>query len=69
MFHEFKNPVPVHTDLGDGYIWYVRDGGTWENDIFAVVLSDGRVRHFRSDQIKIWNNGTFDISSNIQPPT
>ena len=69
MFHEFKYPVPVKTDLGDGYIWYVRDGGTWENDIFAVVFSDGSIRHFRSDQIKIWNNGTFDISSNIQSPT
>ena len=66
MFHEFKYPVPVKTDLGDGYIWYVRDGGTWENDIFAVVLSDGNIKHFRSDQIKIWNNGTFDISPNIQ---
>jgi hypothetical protein len=69
VFHEFKNPVPVYTPLGSGYIWYVRDGGTWENDIFAVVLSDGNIKHFRSDQIKIWNNGTFDISSNIQPPT
>jgi len=69
VFHEFKNPVPVYTPLGNGYIWYVRDGGTWENDIFAVVLSDGNIKHFRSDQIKIWKNGTFDITSNIQPPT
>jgi hypothetical protein len=68
VFHEFKNPIPVHTALGDGYIWYVRDGGTWENDIFTVVLGDGKIRHFRSDQIQIWNNGTFDIQSNIQPP-
>jgi hypothetical protein len=65
MIYEFKNPVPVVTELGPGYAWYVRDGGTWENDIFCVVMEgDGRVRHFRSDQIHIANNGTFDIFNN-----
>lgn len=40
---------------------YVRDGGTFSNDIWAVALNDGRVRHFRSDQIKIEKNATFNI--------
>lgn len=62
MIHEFQNPLPVTTPMGDGYAIYVRDGGTWENDIFAVVLCDGgRVLHFRSDQIRIWMNATFGI--------
>jgi hypothetical protein len=62
MIHEFLNPVPVTTELGDGYAWYVTNGGTWENDIFCVVMeADGSVRHFRSDQIKLHKNGTFDI--------
>jgi len=65
MIHEFNNPVPVVTELGNGYAWYVRDGGTWENDVFTVVLEeDGSVRHFRSDQIKMHKNGTFDIFNN-----
>lgn len=62
MIHEFNNPVPVLTKLGPGYLFYVRDGGTWENDIFAVVLENGTIRHFRSDQITVWKNMTFDLS-------
>jgi hypothetical protein len=62
MIYEFKNPVPVVTPSGPGYLWYVRDGGTWENDIFTVVLEEGgKIKHFRSDQISICKNGTFDI--------
>lgn len=62
MFHEFTNPIPVVTPLGAGYALYVRDGGTWENDVWCVVLADGgRVLHFRSDQISVWKNATFDI--------
>ena len=62
MIHEFKNPIPVVTPIGDGYMLYVRDGGTWENDIFAVVLCEnGSLMHFRSDQLKIYTNATFDI--------
>jgi hypothetical protein len=62
MIHEFNNPIPVITDLGDGYIIYVTSGGTFENDIFTVVLEDGgTIRHFRSDQVKVHQNLTFDI--------
>ena len=62
MIHEFKNPIPVVTKMGDGYAIYVRDSGTFENDIWAVVMENGgNVMHFRSDQIKIHANSTFDI--------
>jgi len=50
--------------MGDGYAIYVRDGGTWENDIWCVVLSDGgRILHFRADHLRMWQNATFNISS------
>jgi hypothetical protein len=62
MFLEFKNPLPVVTPMGNGYAIYVRDGGTWENDIFAVVLEKGgTIKHFTSEQINMWQNATFDI--------
>ncbi len=62
MFMEFKNPIPVVTPLGNGYAIYVRDGGTFENDIFCVILEEGgSIRHFRSDQIAMYSNATFDI--------
>ena len=64
MFYEFRSPIPVITPMGSGYILYVRDGGMWENDIFAVVLEDGgSINHFTSEQIKVWHNATFNIKS------
>lgn len=61
---EFKNPIPVIVEENkEGYAIYVTSGGTFENDIWCVVLCDGgNVRHYRSDQIKFYNNLTFDIT-------
>ena len=63
MFLEFKNPIPVVVeDNKEGYAIYVRDGGTFENDIWCIVLCEGgAIRHYRSDQIKAYRNMTFDI--------
>ena len=60
---EFKNPIPVIVEgVKEGYAIYVSSGGTFENDIWCVVLCDGgTVRHYRSDQIKIHNNATLDL--------
>ena len=61
---EFKNPIPViiENDI-EGYAIYVRDGGTFENDIWCIVhCKTGIVRHYRSDQIKICKNSTFNIT-------
>jgi len=64
MIHEFKNTMPVVTPLGDGYAIYIRDGGSFENDIWTIVLEDGgKILHFRTDQIKIFKNATFDIKN------
>jgi hypothetical protein len=62
---EFKNPIPVIVE-GDkeGYAIYVTNGGTWENDVWCVVHCEGGiVRHYMSDQIKMYKNGTFGIKS------
>ena len=60
---EFKNPIPVIVEgTKDGYAIYVTNGGTFENDIWCIVICDGGiVRHYRSDQIRIHYNATFDI--------
>jgi hypothetical protein len=66
MIYEFQNSIPVVTPMGDGYILYVKENGMWENDIFTVVLEEGGlIKHFTSDQIKVWHNATF----NIKPTT
>lgn len=60
---EFTKPIPVIVeDTKEGYAIYVTDGGMLENDLWCVVHCDGGiVRHYRSDQIKIHFNATFDI--------
>lgn len=60
---EFKKPIPVIVeDDKEGYALYVTDSGMLENDIWCVVHCDGGiVRHYRSDQIKIHKNKTFNI--------
>jgi len=61
--HEFANPIPVVVEDGkDGYALYVRDGGSFENDVWCVVLcKGGHVRHYLSNQIRIYKNETFGI--------
>ena len=61
---EFKHPIPVIVEDGkEGYAIYVSDGGTFENDIWCVVLCEGGiVRHYRSDQIRIHRNATLDVT-------
>ena len=64
MIHEFKNPIPVVVENDkDGYALYVRDGGAFENDIWCVVLCEGgHVRHYFSNQIRIYTNATLGIT-------
>ena len=64
MMLEFSNPIPVVvlSTQDNGYAIYVTNGGTFENDLWCVVLeSGGIIRHYRSDQIAIHANATFDI--------
>ena len=65
MMLEFKNPIPVLViaEKKKGYALYVTSGGTFDNDLWCVVLCDGGViRHYTSNQILMQHNGTFDIT-------
>jgi hypothetical protein len=61
---EFKQPIPVVVEGNkDGYAIYVSNSGMYENDVWCVVLCEGgSVRHYQTDQIKIWANATFGIT-------
>lgn len=55
-------PIPVKTPLGDGYILYITSGGMFENDeITVVLLNGGEIKHFASDQVRVWKNSTYEI--------
>lgn len=64
MMLEFKQPIPVVVEGNkDGYAIYVSNSGMFENDVWCVVLCEGGVvRHYQTDQIKIWTNATFGIT-------
>lgn len=60
---QFHTPIPVVTEHGDGYALYVESGGLLENDCWCVVLCDGGVvRHYLSNQIKVFANATYEIN-------
>ena len=61
--HEFRVPLPVIVENGlEGYAIYVEASGMYENDVWCVVhCQGGIVRHYRSDQIRVHINATFDI--------
>lgn len=42
---------------------YAIDSGTFANDVWTIVLEDGRVRHFRTDQIQVEKNATWNIET------
>jgi len=58
---EFRNPIPVKTELGEGMAIYAVNSGTFANDIWTIVLNDGTIRHFRTDQITMEKNSTWGI--------
>lgn len=56
------HPLPVKTELGEGYVLYVTHAGAFANDIFTVALDDGRIRHFTTEQLTVVANGTLGIN-------
>lgn len=62
MIYEPQNPVKCVTPLGDAFVWYIKTNGFLENDeVACILLNGGEVRHFTTNQIKIWQNGTYNI--------
>ena len=61
QIHEFNQLIPVETPLGEGYLLYVCNPGMYTNACYAVVLEDGRIRHFMDHQITVVRNDTLQI--------
>ena len=68
MMLEFKNPIPVLVEgVKEGYAIYVTNGGQFENDVWCVVLCDGgHIRHYLSNQIRMYKNETFENYRSVQ---
>jgi hypothetical protein len=53
--------IPVVTPLGEGTTVYVTDGGMHMNDMWCVVLDDGRILHFLSSDLRHVGNGSLGV--------
>lgn len=65
MIHEFRQTIPVITcDNKEGLVLFIKDNGKFENDEWCVVLLDtGEIRHYLSNQIKVYKNSTYGINT------
>jgi hypothetical protein len=65
MIHEFKTPVLVHTPHGKGQAILLIDYGLTTNSVWLVRLRGGKVLHYYSDDIRLYDNpmngNGFDI--------
>jgi hypothetical protein len=61
MMTQLNPPIPVVSELGEGLVLYVRDGGPMGNDVCLVALDDGRFLHFLWSQLRSVGNATFGI--------
>lgn len=62
----FDIPIPVIIKEGDkeieGYAIYAESGGQYENDCWTCVqLEGGVIRHYTTDQLRIYKNSTYGI--------
>lgn len=58
---EFRQKLPVITELGEGWAIYVQSSGIFANDIWCVALDDGRILHFLTSQLTVVPNGTLGV--------
>jgi hypothetical protein len=56
MIHEFKAALPVHTPHGIGEAFLFIDYNLTTNSVWVVRLRGGKVNHYFSDDIRIYDN-------------
>lgn len=56
MIHEFPTPIPVHTPHGVGQAIIFIDYGINVNSVWVVRLKGGKILHYYSDDIRIYDN-------------
>lgn len=54
--HQFPTPIAVHTPHGYGKAIFVIDYELDTNSVWVIRLSGGHVKHYYSDDIRIYDN-------------
>ena len=56
MIHDFKPYIAVHTPHGEGQAMLMIDYGLETNSVWVVRLKGGEVKHYYSDDIRLYDN-------------
>lgn len=56
MIHEFRTPLLVHTPHGEGEAILFMDYGLATNSVWVVRLHGGEVKHYFSEDVRIYGN-------------
>jgi len=56
MIHQFPTSISVHTPHGEGQAILMIDYGLEINSVWVVRLKGGEVKHYYSDDIRVYDN-------------
>jgi len=72
MMLQLNPTIDVKTPLGDGEAFFIIDYGVNVNTVWVCRMAGGEVKHFYSDDIRIYDNpmngSGWDVVTKI-PPT
>lgn len=67
--HEFRTPIKVHTPHGVGQALLLIDYGLTVNSVWLVALTGGIIKHYYSEDIRLYDNPMNGKGDNIEIPT
>jgi hypothetical protein len=68
MIHEIKSSISVHTPHGEGVPMFLIDYGLDVNSVWVVRLKGGHIKHYYSDDIRVYDNPMNGSGFNIDIP-
>lgn len=61
--HEVQQVLTVNTPFGEAQVLFIIDYGVHKNTIWVcTTFSDGKIRHFDTNQISVTINHTLDFN-------
>jgi hypothetical protein len=67
VIYQLPNPIDVNTPLGDCTAIMVIDYGIDVNSVFVCRMPGGTVKHFLSDDVKIYSNPMYGNGWDLEP--
>jgi hypothetical protein len=68
VIHQFPTSIPVHTPHGAGEAILFIDYGIDVNSVWVVRLSGGHVKHYYSDDVRLYDNPMNGEGWNVDIP-